>query len=409
MTGKTITNKKQILSWCLIDFANSSYSAVISAVIFPVYFANLIVGNADGLGDLWWGRAVSLSMFITAILSPVLGGIADYSGRRKTMLYFFIISCSLSVAFFTFLQKGDIYGGFLLIVFANISMESSIVFYNSFLPMITPSNYLGRVSSWGFGLGYGGSILSLLLSLFLAKNNRYDLIWLSVSIFFLIFSVPSFIYLPKDERKSSFKSSVISGLGFVFEKIMIIKESKDLKRFLFAYFLYGDGINTVIAFSTIFAVTSLGFSNIDIIKLFILVQVTALIGSFAFAKIIDIKGPKRVISLSLIFWITVTVSSYLVINKNIFFIIACIAGLGLGTIQSASRTLYTYFIPEGAESEYFGIYSLVGKTSSILGPLLFGQISALAKSQRPAILSVSIFFLMGLLLLYKVKMPQKVK
>lgn len=395
-------NKKQIFSWCLIDFANSSYSAIIASVIFPVYYANVIVGNTDGAGDLWWGRAVSLSMFITALLSPILGGIADYSGKRKTMLYFFIILSSLSVASFNFISRGDIFLGFILILFANISMEASVIFYNSFLSIISPINYLGRVSSWGFGLGYLGSILSLFLALLLAKENRYDLIWLTVSLFFLIFSLPSFFFLPKDEKKISLLRSIKSGIGYVVDKIKIVQRSRNLKKFLLAYFLYGDGINTVIAFSTIFATTSLGFSNVEIIKLFMLVQITALSGSFLFANLIDKRGPKVVVIISLIFWITVTIGAFLVESKMAFFVIASIGGIGLGAIQSASRTLFAYFIPKGCEAEYFGIYSLVGKSSSILGPLLFGQISLLTGSQRPAILSVTLFFLGGLFFILKI-------
>lgn len=172
---------------------------------------------------------------------------------------------------------------------------------------------------------------------------------------------------------------------------------------MLAYFLYADGINTVIVFSTIFAVTTLGFTNIEIIKLFVIVQITALIGSLFIGKIIDTKGPRSVIITSLFFWIIVTIGAYFTNSKTMFFIIACIAGLGLGIIQSASRTLFSYFVPKDAESEYFGIYSLVGKTSSIVGPVLFGQISSLSGSQRPAILSVSLFFLFGLLIILKIK------
>lgn len=396
-------NKKQVISWAFFDFANSSYSSVISSVIFPVYYANTIVGNIDGNGDLWWGRAISLSMFLVAIFSPILGGIADYSGKRKSILFFFVILCIMSVGSFVTLDKGDIYTGFILIVFANFAMESSLVFYNSFLPLIAPKNYLGRVSSLGFAIGYLGSILSLVFALFLAKANKYNAIWLSVSAFFLIFSLPLFFFLPKDENKNSIKSSIIKGVKYVFDKINIIKKDNGLKKFLLAYFLYADGINTVIVFSTIFAVTTLGFTNIEIIKLFVIVQITALIGSLFIGKIIDTKGPRSVIITSLFFWIIVTIGAYFTNSKTMFFIIACIAGLGLGIIQSASRTLFSYFVPKDAESEYFGIYSLVGKTSSIIGPVLFGQISSLSGSQRPAILSVSLFFLFGLLIIFKIK------
>ena len=147
MSQKYLMNKK-IFSWCLYDFTNSSYSAVIAATIFPVYYANFIVGNDSGAGDLWWGRAIAVSMAIVAISSPILGGIADYSNTRKRMLLCFTLLCIFAVASFSFLQKGMVIEGFTLMVIANIGMESSIIFYNAFLPIISKQTHQGRVSAW---------------------------------------------------------------------------------------------------------------------------------------------------------------------------------------------------------------------------------------------------------------------
>ncbi|MFZ2198362.1 MAG: MFS transporter, partial [Thermodesulfovibrionales bacterium] len=146
-------NRRQIISWCLFDFGNSSYSAVISAVVFPVYFVSAIAGGTAGQGDLWWGRAISLSMAFVAITSPFLGGIADYSGKRKRLLFFYTLLCILAVSSFSLLSKGMLLEGFILIVFANIGMEGGIVFYNSFLPEISRGEYQGRVSAWGYAVG----------------------------------------------------------------------------------------------------------------------------------------------------------------------------------------------------------------------------------------------------------------
>ncbi|MCI0468559.1 MAG: MFS transporter, partial [Nitrospirae bacterium] len=147
--NKTDLNKK-VLSWCLFDFANSSYSAIIAAVIFPVYYVNVVVGNASGLGDIWWGGAIALSMAIVALSSPLLGGIADYAGIRKRMLAYYTILCISAVASFYFLKKGAVIEGFILIVAANIGMEGGLTFYNSFLPKITEPSHHGRVSAWGY-------------------------------------------------------------------------------------------------------------------------------------------------------------------------------------------------------------------------------------------------------------------
>ncbi|PIP71303.1 MAG: hypothetical protein COW90_00755 [Nitrospirae bacterium CG22_combo_CG10-13_8_21_14_all_44_11] len=180
-----LKNKKQVLSWCLFDFANSSYSAVISAVIFPVYFANYIVGNESGLGDLWWGRAVSLSMAVVVLTSPILGGIADFSGIRKRLLLIYTLLCVSAVASFSMIQKGMVIEGFLFAVLANIGMEGGFAFYNSFLPEIAEKEYQGRISAWGYAVGYAGSILSLLIALPLVSKGYFDLTWLMAAVFSL--------------------------------------------------------------------------------------------------------------------------------------------------------------------------------------------------------------------------------
>lgn len=401
--NKIFWGNSKVLSWCLFDFANSSYSAVIGSVIFPVYYATVIVGDSSGLGDLWWGRAISTSMLLVAILSPFLGGIADYSGIRKRMLLFFVLLCAGGVAGFSILQSGDVLKGFLLIVIANVAMEGSVIFYNSFLPLIAPRGYLGRVSSWGFGIGYLGSILSLLIGLILVRSGYYELTWISVSLFFLLFSLPMFKYMPADSKKESFFHSARKGLGYILNTFINLWRDKTLRKFLLAYFFYIDGINTVITFSGIYATVTLGFDPQDLILLFVIVQFTALIGAFGFARAVDSWGPKVVILLSLLLWMTVSAGSFFVSSKKTFFVIAALAGTGLGTIQASSRAYFSRFIPHGKESEYFGVYSMVGKTSAIIGPLLFGEVSSLARSQRPAILSVLLLFLCGFVLLRKVR------
>ncbi len=392
-------DRKKIFSWCLFDFANSSYSAVIASVIFPIYYTAKIVGDSSGLGDLWWGRAVSLSMLIVALTSPLLGGIADFSGIRKRMLFVFVSICVVCVASLSTLKEGQIIRGFMLFVLANIAMEWSVIFYNSFLPVITPTNYLGRVSSWGFGIGYLGSIVSLLIGLYLVQKGHYGLVWISVSLFFFIFSLPVFFMMPKDERKEHFFQSAIKGMRYIIDNFKRLWMVGPVRVFLIAYFLYIDGVNTVIVFSSIYASVTVGFSANELVLLFIFVQFTAFMGSFVFARFTDIWGPRRVIELSLVLWSAVSSGAFFVDSKRDFFILASLAGVGLGTIQASSRAYFSKFIPYGKQSEYFGVYSMVGKSSSILGPFLFGVISSLTGSQRYAILIVLLFFISGLLLI----------
>lgn len=396
-------NRRQIAAWCLFDFANSSYSAVVAAVVFQVFYINSIVGNDGGQGDLWWGRAISLSMLLVSISSPFIGGIADFGGWRKRILLAYTALCVAAVASFSILSPGDVVLGFVLIVIANIGMEGGLVFYNAYLPEIAPPSIRGRVSGWGFAVGYAGSIIALLISLPLAKAGRLDAVWWSVAIFFAIFSVPAFLLLPPDPKGGA---SVVEagrrGARGAWETLKEVWSQKNPRRFLVAYLLYEDGVNTVIVFSSSLAATTFGFSQGELVSLYLVVQVTALAGAWTMARPTDAWGPKAVVSISLLLWSAVAVAAYFVPDKRSFWMVACVAGLGLGTVQAASRAFFARFVPHGKEAEWFGAYALVGKSSAVMGPLVFGAVSVAFGSQRPAILAIGTFFAVGLLLLSRV-------
>lgn len=169
---KTSLFDRKIFSWCLFDFANSSYSAVIAAVIFPVYYTTVVVGNDANLGDLWWGRAISVSMAFVALSSPFLGGISDYARAKKKFLVAYTLLCVLATAFLALVDRGMVMAGFVLLVLANVGMEGGIVFYNSFLNDIADNEHQGRVSAWGYATGYLGSIISLAVALVLVKTDH---------------------------------------------------------------------------------------------------------------------------------------------------------------------------------------------------------------------------------------------
>jgi len=214
-----------------------------------------------------------------------------------------------------------------------------------------------------------------------------------------------FLFMPADRRDAGIVTAAVKGLRQTIGTVKHLFRSKGSLSFLIAYFLYTDGVNTVIVFSSIFAVSTLGFSSTEAVILFLIVQVSALAGSIAISFPIDKWGPLKVVRLSLAVWTLTTIAAFFVASKTEFYIIAVSAGLVLGTIQAASRALYTYFVPKEKEAEYFGVYSTVGKTSSILGPFLFGLISETFQNQRPAVLSVSVLFILGFIMLTRVKTP----
>lgn len=402
--SKSLKVNKKVVSWCLFDFAGSGFSANIAAVIFPVYYTSFVVGNAAGQGDMWWGRAISLSMAFVAVSSPFLGGVADYAKIRKKLLLAYTFLCVVAISALYFIGKGMAVEGFILIVLANLGKEGGLVFYNSFLPEISGPGYQGRVSSWGFATGYAGCIISLLLALVLIDKGMLSFVWPMTGLFFVLFSIPAFLFLPPDGTSSlGVPAAAREGFRHTLSTIKKIWSNSDQRKLLVAYLIYADGVNTVIVFSSIFAATTLHFTSRELILVFITVQFTALAGAFLFAKPTDTWGPKKVVLLSLYLWIIVSVAAFFVTTKINFFMIACAAGLGLGTVQAATRAFYARFIPEGEESEYFGVYALTGKTSAIAGPLMFGYVSSTFGSQRPAVLAVAAFFIIGILIVRTVK------
>ncbi|HHL38895.1 MAG TPA: MFS transporter [Deltaproteobacteria bacterium] len=403
-----LLDRRSVAAWVLYDFANSVYPAVITATVFSVYYATTIVGNDDGLGDLWWGRAVSLSMLVVALSSPLLGAAADRSGARKKMLFFHTALCVGSVALLATVEPGMVLRGFLLVVLANIGFEGALVYYNSYLPDIAPPWRRGFVSGLGFATGYAGSVMGLLAALVLVDRGRFDLTWLFVALFFAVFSLPAFLVLPGGRGSAGFFAALAEGARRLGPLVAEVMELKELSRFLAAFFVYIDGINTIIYFTALFAATTLGFAPSQLIGLFLAVQLSALVGAAALAGPTDRWGPKAVITAILAVWTCVVLFAFFVRSRPLFFAVAVAAGAGLGAVQSASRALMASLIPAGREARMFGFYALCGKSSSVVGPLLFGWIShGLGGDQRTALLSVAAFFVAGLVLLQRVETPPR--
>jgi UMF1 family MFS transporter len=401
-------NRRQIVSWCLYDFANSSYSAVIAATVFGAYYTNVIVGNQGGLGDVWWGRVSSVSMLFVALTSPYLGGIADAAGYRKPLFIGYTWMAILAVISLIVLRPGMILTGFALAALANIGVEGGVVFYNAYLPQIAPVGKQGRVSGWGFAVGYAGSIVALLAALPFTNPFRPGAVWLAVAAQFALCSFPAFLWLPADEKKRV--SLLRAGrLGWETSRALLAELWKRpaARRFLSAYLFYEDGTNTVIVFSSVFAATTLGFSVRELVFLYIIVQFSALAGAVLMARPTDTLGPKTVVVASLVIWCLVVTAACFVRSKEQFWLVAVVAGLGLGSVQAASRALYARFIPPGEENRYFGVYALVGKSAAVLGTILFGEVSHAFGSQRPAVLSIALLFLAGLAILTGVEQPRE--
>lgn len=404
--------KLRIFAWTLFDFANTAFSVVVVTVIYSRYFANHVAS-----GEQWlWGLAVSISMLMTALLSPPLGAIADSTNRRKITLIFFTGISILCTGLLFFVREGMIILGMFLFIFANIGFEGGIVFYDAFLPSITNKTSYGRVSGYGFAMGYLGALAVLLIIFLLlppADHPSYlfhvRISFVVAAVFFLIFSLPLFFIVPEPAGQQKITSPFFNGFKQAkrtLVQLFIDRQLFHLGRFLAAFFLYNNGISTVIVFASIFAANTLHLSDADIIIFFAVIQTSAIIGSVIFGVITDKIGPKRTISVTLIIWIATIVGTYFVQTVSWFYLIGLSAGIAMGSSQSASRSLMALLTPADRVAEYFGFYNgLCGKASAVIGPLVYGLVASFT-NERIAIAIVGIFFLLGLIILQGVREPK---
>ena len=398
-------NRKAAVAWTLYDFANSAYVAVIPATVYSKYYALVVVGNERGQGDFWWGLSVTTSMAIVALAAPPMGAIADHAGLRKRFMGLLTCMSVAATALMATVGKGDVIWGWFLAVVGTVGFEAAIVCYNAYLPELVPRDRQGRLSAYGFAVGYLGSAVALGATLPFALRGSYGGAFLTTAALFGLFSIPAFIYLPGD-RPATLTLSGAVRVGFTQTQATLrrILALPDLRRFLLAYLFFEDGINTVVFFSSIFAGHTLGFTTPEVIKLYFVVQLSALLGAWVWARPTDLRGPKFVILCTLVQWCAIVVGVYFVQTKPQFFVLAIAAGTGLGAVQAASRTFMATLIPRGHEAELFGFYALCGKTAAIFGPMIFGLASMLTGgNQRIAIGAIGLFFLAGLLLISGVK------
>lgn len=402
-------NKSKIFVWTLFDFANTSFSIVVVTFVYAVYFKKTVAQNLP-IGDLYWSISTSIAMIITAIISPVLGAIADYSTGKKRFLLFFTVLCLAATTLLFFVKEGMIFWGIFLFVIANIGFEAGLVFYDSFLPEITQPKNFGRVSGYGFAMGYLGSLATLAIIYPIIKNGLTQETFPITSLFFLIFSLPIFLFL-KDQRKTVERneSYLKIGLDRVWSTLSNLKYYKNLVLFLLAYFFYIEGVNTVIFFSGNYASTTLGFSAQELIIFFLTVQTTAIFGSILLGILADSIGQKKTIVITLFLWLITIALAYFITDKTGFYVVGLLAGAAMGSSQSTSRSLMSKLTPPEKKTEFFGFYSFFGKSSAVVGPLVFGLVSYITKSQRFAIISIGFFFVVGLLILTKVRDPKELE
>ena len=387
--------RREIFGWAMFDFANSSYTTVIVTVAFSVYFTKLV---APGAGADWtWSIGVGISNLIVLVTAPIIGAIADGSGRKKLFLAATYLVCVVGTAALYLVMPGQVILGLALFVISNVAFSYGENFAGAFLPEISTPDNIGKISGFGWGLGYFGGLGSLVLIMPLIKPGftlenlaNLRLSWVMTAVFFLVAGLPTMILLKERARRGD-KLSVVGYTRQGFERLLstarALKHFSELARFLGVFFIYNCGLMAVIAFSAIYA---------DLIYLFIVLQLSAAAGALLFGWVQDRLGAKLTVQVTLALWIAVSGGAYLATTKQEFWVVALAAGLGIGSLQSASRAIVGLFSPPSKSGEFFGFWGLAQRAAYVVGPFAFGGISSLTGSQRSAILVNGAFFVLGM-------------
>ncbi len=412
--------RRERLAWYLYDFGNSAYAAVILLAVYAAYFKEQVAGGAQG--SWLWGLAVGIAMLVVAISAPILGTIADYSGAKKRFLFFFTMLSCVFTALLAFVGKGNIVIGMTFFILAEIGYRSAQVFYNALLPEIAPAHEIGRISGRGWAVGSAGGIICLILVLALIQlfpgGLSIRLSFVITALFFAGFSLPVFLWLPRqaDGQRVSAKGSVIVLAWKRLENtVRKVRHFREFAKYILAFLVYNDGIIMALNFAAILGAVLFGLNQQQLIIFMILVQVTSVAGAYVFGHIADRFSAKRSLVVALLLMIGAVTWLYFDYSRMVFFIIGGVAGFSLTAVQSVSRAFVSKLAPAGKAAEFYGFFAMTGRTSSFIGPTVYGFIAARAalwyqahgqqttlaeqSGQRMAILSIAAFLLIGLVLL----------
>ena len=411
-------SRREVWSWAMFDFANSGYTTVVITTIFNAYFVSVVARNQDW-GTFAWTATLAVSYALIIITAPILGIYADVYAAKKRLLFFTTIGCIFFTLLLSFVGPGDLWLAIFLVILANFFFGSGENLIAAFLPEIAKSNSLGKISGWGWSLGYIGGIVSLGCSfayvLWAQEQGQQSEQFVPVTLLitaslFAISCTPTFLYLRERAQPQTllYNHSVVSEVFYrLGNTIKQVRNFRDLTRFLICLISYQAGIQTVVVIAAIYAQQVMSFDHSDTILLVVLVNVTAALGAFVFGNIQDKIGHIPTIALTLIGWIIMVLLAWGAQDRTMFWFAANIAGLCLGASQSAGRALVGYFSPLLRRAEFFGLWGLAVKLSSIIGPVTYGLVSWISHGDhRMAMLITGSYFIIGLLILIGVNVQR---
>ena len=418
-TAKPLS-RSGIAAWCLYDWASSAFSVVVTTFVFATYFTKAVAED-EASGTASWGYAMSIAAILIAILGPACGAIADRAGRRKPWLIgFTIVSAVATMGLWTVAPAPNYaFQGLLLAVIGTIAFELAMVFYNATLTEVAPKGMTGRLSGWGWGLGFIGGLVALAISLVVfvqpdpaffgldrEQSEHIRAIPVLVGVWMIVFSLPLFFLVPDrqlHDRPPPLSQAVGQGLLTLWQTFKEIGQHATVVKFLIARMFYTDGLNTLFAFGGIFAATAFGMDSEEVLLFAISLNATAGVGAAAMAILDDRLGPKPVIAVSVGMIAILGTAMLLVEDKSTFWLLGLGIGAFVGPAQASSRSLMARISPPELQGEFFGLFAFSGKITAFLGPALLAAAVDATGSQRWGMATIIPFLLIGLALLYFVK------
>lgn len=411
-------DRGRVAAWCLFDWANSAFPALVMTFIFATYFTKAVAPTPEQ-GTALWGWAMGAAGLGIAVLAPVGGAIADQAGRRKPWLAATLILCSGCTAGLWWVtpDPGSVPLALVLVAVATVAFETGMAFYNALLPAVAPPRRLGAVSGWGWGLGYAGGLVLLVVALvgFVqadpapfgldpARAEPVRATMLLAALWMAVFALPLFLMVPERPHSRPAGSVVWRGLADLVGQVAALRRDPVLGWFLLAQMLYLDGLNTLFAFGGIYAAGTFGMGLDEIILLGIALNVTAGLGAAVFGWLDDRLGARWIIVVGVAAMTGLGIGLLLVSSKVLFWALVLPLGLFFGPVQSGSRTLMARIAPEERRAELFGLAALSGKVTAFAGPMLLAWVTVISGSQRVGMATILLFLTAGLaILLTRVK------
>lgn len=401
-------NRREIFAWCMYDWANSAYSTISITVLVTYLTTELVL--PQGTGALVWGWGIGVTMMVSAVLSPIIGAIADAHASKRTWLFWTTLVGAGGSTLMFFAKPDYPWIFVVLFVISNLGYEQSQGFYNAFLPEIADDDHMGQVSAWGYGTGYVGGGLALLIVMLLfmmgdaiglpsEEGFRFRFSLLLMGLWWGIFSLPILLVV-RDKQPPSREPQPLwiagkHALGEVWTTLRHLRKYRMLAIFLLGFLIFNDGVQTMITQASVFAESVLAMPTAELVQVILMIQFVALPGALAVGWVADRIGQKATLMVCLAVWVVLLIGAFFITEKWHFWAMAVFAALVLGGTQSVSRTIMGLMTPAAHSAEFFGFFNLSGKAASMLGPIVFSTTMYLTKSAHWAILSLLVFFVVG--------------